>query len=341
MKTITLIPGDGIGPEIVNAVKTIFEAADVPVEWEERLAGKTAYEQTGELLPDSLLDSISRNTIALKGPCETPVGKGFRSVNVGLRKAFELYINRRPVKTILGIDTRFEDVDLVLFRENLEGLYAGLEFHDSRLQMSDAIMRISQTGSERIIRAAFEYAKAHGRRKVTLLHKANIIKEAHGLFLRAGRKVSEDYPNIQFEDLIIDNGFMQLVVKPDNYDVLVTTNMFGDILSDMLAGMVGGLGVVAGANIGKDVAIFEAVHGTAPDIAGQGIANPTGILLSALDMLTHIGLHEHANSIRKALFATLEDTSKCTGDLGGNASTATFANNVIDNLTAQPALTTV
>ncbi len=341
MKTITLIPGDGIGPEIVDAVKTIFAAANVPVEWEERLAGKTAYEQTGELLPDSLLDSIRKHKIALKGPCETPVGKGFRSVNVGLRKAFELYVNRRPVETIPGIATRFEHVDLVLFRENLEGLYAGLEFHDSRLQMSDAVMRISQTGSERIVRAAFEYAQANGRRKVTLLHKANILKEAHGLFLRAGRKVSEDYPNIEFEDLIIDNGFMQLVARPEKYDVLVTTNMFGDILSDMLAGMVGGLGVVAGANIGEDAAIFEAVHGTAPDIAGKGIANPTGLLLSALDMLHHIGLHEHANTIHNALCKTLADPNLRTGDLGGPANTNKFAENVCNNLLAKPALAQV
>lgn len=332
MQTITLIPGDGIGPEIVTAVRRIFDAAQVPILWDEHLAGQTALEATGELLPQALLDSIQENKIALKGPVATPVGKGFRSINVQLRKNYDLYQNVRPAYSIPGVQSRYENVDIVLFRENTEGLYSGLEIYDPRLGIADAVMRITEVGSARIVRAAFDYAVKEGRSKVTLFHKANILKHAHGIFLRVAQEIAEAYPGIEFEDSIIDAGFMHIVRSPERYDVIVTSNMFGDILSDLLAGMVGGLGVVSGANIGDEFAIFEAVHGTAPDIAGQGIANPTGLLLSATQMLRHIGLNSYAEQIQHALLATLSNPANCTGDLGGSANTQTFADNIITRL---------
>ncbi|UYZ62164.1 isocitrate/isopropylmalate dehydrogenase family protein [Hymenobacter weizhouensis] len=332
MHHITLIPGDGIGPEITKAVTDIFAAAQVPVQWEEQNAGQTTFDQSGELIPQALLTSLEKNRVALKGPITTPVGKGFRSINVTLRQKYDLYQNVRPAKTTPGIQTRYSGVDLVLFRENTEGLYSGLEVYDERLGIADSFNRITKEGSRKICRAAFAYADKHGRKKVTLAHKANILKMAGTLMLDACKEAAAEFPHIVFEDKIIDNMCMQLVVKPEQFDVVVTTNLFGDILSDLCAGLVGGLGVVSGANVGDDMAIFEAVHGSAPDIAGQGKANPTALLRSALMLLRHIGEHEYATTIEKALDLTLQDKSKCTGDLGGPASTGEFAQAVIGNL---------
>lgn len=329
---VTLIPGDGIGPEIVRAVCHIFDAAGAPIEWEEHQAGADAYEQHGELLPEAMLSSIQRNGLALKGPIATPLGKGFRSVNVQLRSKFNLYTNLRPVRSLPGVKARYDDIDMVLFRENLEGLYAGLELYDERREMVDSVRRITRAGCERIVRASFEYAKKNGRKKLALFHKANIMKQGDGMFLRVGQMVAQEYPEIAYEEYIIDNAFMQLVMNPHRFEVIVTTNMFGDIVSDLLAGMVGGLGVVSGANLGDDAAIFEAVHGSAPDIAGKGIANPMGLLLSAIMMLHHLGYSAYAERIETALHATLQDTAKCTPDLGGQASTMQFAESIAKQL---------
>lgn len=332
MKTVTLIPGDGIGIEIVEAVQEVFQAANAPIQWEVQIAGKTAYEKYGELMPSSLLESIERNKVALKGPVETPVGGGFKSINVSLRQKYDLYQNVRPCKNTVGINTRFTDVDLVLFRENTEGLYSGLILYDERLQIVDSISRISMKGCLRIVKAAFEYAKKYKRKKVTVVHKANILKKSGGMMLEAAQIVSKDYPDVEWNDRIIDNMCMQLVTKPEQFDVIVTSNLFGDILSDLCAGLVGGLGVVPGANIGDEIAIFEAVHGTAPDIAGKGIANPTAILRSAIMMLEYLGESEVAKRIDTALDKTLAVKELCTGDLGGKANTKTFTQNVIANL---------
>ncbi|WP_242921451.1 isocitrate/isopropylmalate dehydrogenase family protein [Pontibacter liquoris] len=332
MKQVTLIPGDGIGPEITEAVKAVFAAAKVPVSWEVENAGQTTFDAMGELIPATLIASLEKNKVALKGPITTPVGKGFKSINVQLRQMFDLYSNVRPVKSTKGVSTRFDNVNLVLFRENTEGLYAGLEMWDERLQISDSVARITRTGCENIIRAAFEYASKHGCNKVTAAHKANILKSAGALFLSIFNEIAKEYPHIQTDEKIIDNMCMQLVVKPEQFDVIVTTNLFGDILSDLCAGLVGGLGVVAGANIGADMAIFEAVHGSAPDIAGKGIANPTALLRSAIMMLHHLELKDEANRIDAALEATLANKQECTGDLGGPAGTMAFAQNIISKL---------
>lgn len=332
MRQVTLIPGDGIGPEITEAVKAIFSAANVPVTWEEENAGQTTFDAIGELIPQTLIASLNNNKVALKGPITTPVGKGFKSVNVQLRQMFDLYSNVRPAKTTPGVESRFENVDLVLFRENTEGLYSGLEIFDERLQIADSISRVTRVGCEKIVRAAFEYAKKHNCGKITVAHKANILKNAGALLLRVAAEVAKDYPTVQMEDKIIDNMCMQLVMKPEQFKVIVTTNLFGDILSDLCAGLVGGLGVVAGANIGDDIAIFEAVHGSAPDIAGKGIANPTALLRSAIMMLHHIDLKDEANRIEAALHATLANKEECTGDLGGKASTMEFAQHIIEKL---------
>lgn len=332
MHTITLIPGDGIGPEITKAVTDIFAAAQAPVQWEEQNAGQTTFDQSGELLPPALFDSLERNRVALKGPITTPVGKGFRSINVSLRQKYNLYQNVRPSKTTPGIKTRYEGVDIVLFRENTEGLYSGLEVYDEYRGIADSFNRISVTGCRNICRAAFAYAAKHGRKKVTMAHKANILKMAGTLMLNACQEASAEFPQIIYEEKIIDNMCMQLVNRPEQFDVIVTTNLFGDILSDLCAGLVGGLGVVAGANIGDDMAIFEAVHGSAPDIAGQGKANPTALLRSGLLMLRHLGEHESAEHIDRALEATLLEKEHCTGDLGGKASASEFTQFVINKL---------
>jgi len=332
MRQVTLIPGDGIGPEITEAVKAIFSAANVPVTWEEENAGQTTFDAIGELIPATLITSLEKNRVALKGPITTPVGKGFKSINVQLRQKFDLYSNVRPAKTTKGLVTKFENVNSVLFRENTEGLYSGLEMFDERLQISDSVARITRLGCEKIIKAAFAYADKHGCKKVTAVHKANILKGAGALFLGVFNDVAKQYPHIQADDKIIDNMCMQLVVKPEQFDVIVTTNLFGDILSDLCAGLVGGLGVVAGANIGDDMAIFEAVHGSAPDIAGKGIANPTALLRSAIMMLHHIDMKDEAYRIEAALDATLANKEECTGDLGGKAGTMQFAQNIIAKL---------
>jgi isocitrate dehydrogenase (NAD+) len=331
-RKVTLIAGDGIGPEIVESVKAVFIAAKINIEWEEENAGQSTLDAKGELIPKSLLSSIEKNKLALKGPITTPLGKGFKSVNIQLRQHFDLYSNIRPSKSSPGIKTRFENVDLVIVRENTEGLYSGLEVYDERLEIADSIARITKRGCERIVRAAFEYAKTHKRKKVSLVHKANILKQAGNLFLKAGQEIGKDYPGINMEDLIMDNMCMQLVTKPEKYDVIVTTNLFGDILSDLCAGLVGGLGVAAGANMGSDVAIFEAVHGSAPDIAGKGLANPTAILKSAVLLLEHIGEEKQAKRLEQAIDKTLLDKQCCTGDLGGKGNTKEFTAKIIENL---------
>jgi isocitrate dehydrogenase (NAD+) len=332
MHLITLIPGDGIGPEITKAVTDILAAAQAPIQWEEQNAGQTTFDQSGELIPQALLTSLEKTKVALKGPITTPVGKGFRSINVTLRQKYDLYQNVRPAKSTAGLNTRYEGIDLVLFRENTEGLYAGLELFDEHLGIADSIARNTVAGARKICRAAFAYADKHGRKKVTLAHKANILKVAGKLMLDACAAAAAEFPHIVYEDKIIDNMCMQLVTKPEQFDVIVTTNLFGDILSDLCAGLVGGLGVVAGANIGDDMAVFEAVHGSAPDIAGQGKANPTAMLRSALMMLEHLGEHALAQRIEKALNATLANKAECTGDLGGSASTSAFAQHIIAKL---------
>lgn len=329
---VTLIPGDGIGPEIVESVRAIFKAAGAPIEWEEELAGETALNVKGKLVPDSLVDSISKNKVALKGPLTTPIGKGFKSVNIQLRQLFDLYSNIRPCKSIPGIETRFSNVDIITVRENTEGLYSGLETWDERLGISDSIARITDRGCERIVRSAFEYARNNGRKKVTLVHKANILKSAGSTFLNAGKKVAAEYTDIEMDDYIIDNMCMQLVARPERFDIIVTTNLFGDILSDLCAGLIGGLGLVAGSNFGENVAIFEAVHGTAPDIAGKGIANPTALLKSATMMLQYLKEFEYAERIDKAVDLTLANKDQRTGDLGGPRGTREFTENVIKNL---------
>ena len=334
MKTVTLIPGDGIGPEITEAVKAIFTAAQVPVAWDVHNAGQASLEAGGDLIPASLIESLQKNRVALKAPITTPVGKGFKSINVQLRQMFDLYQNIRPAKSTPGIQTRYGNVDIVLFRENTEGLYAGLEIYDERLGISDSIARVTHKGCQKICDAAFAYAHKHNRKKVTIVHKANILKTAGKMLIEAGQRAAARYPHIQMDDKIIDNMCMQLVDRPEQFDVLVTTNLFGDILSDLCSGLVGGLGVVAGANIGKDMAVFEAVHGSAPDIAGKGIANPTALLRSALMMLHHIDEHGQAFRIEAALEKTLLHKEQCTGDLGGKATTMEFARYVIGNLAA-------
>ncbi len=326
--TVTLIPGDGIGPAIAEAVVSVLDAATAPIEWDRQIAGITARDEGRDLLPQDTLDSIERNRCALKGPLTTPIGAGFRSINVALRKHFDLYANIRPVRTL--VPGRYEDIDLVVVRENTEGLYAGIEHYIGMNQdpkaVAESVMLITRYGSERIVRHAFEYAVAHNREKVTLVHKANILKCTQGLFLDVGRQVAEDYRNrVEFEDKIVDATAMQLVLDPHQFDVIVTENMFGDILSDQAAGLVGGLGFAPGANIGDDAAIFEAVHGSAPDIAGENIANPSALLLASCLMLEHLGLAETANRVRDALLETLREGETLTRDLGGTAGTDEFA----------------
>ncbi|MCI4670004.1 MAG: isocitrate/isopropylmalate family dehydrogenase [Bacteroidia bacterium] len=332
MTTITLIPGDGIGPEITDAVLEILKASGAELDYDEQAAGLTAFREVGDLIPKELVDSIAEHKIALKGPLTTPVGEGFKSINVTLRQMFDLYQNIRPCRSVPGLKTRFDNVDLVLFRENTEGLYSGFEIWDERRQIADAMARISREGSEKIIRAACDYAKANGRKRVTVVHKANILKKSSGLFLQVGREVAEEYPDLEIDDRIIDNMCMQMVMYPERYDVVVTTNLFGDILSDLCAGLIGGLGVIPGANIGDDIAIFEAVHGSAPDIAGLGIANPSALLQSAIMMLRHLKMIEAADRVENALFKTLSNPEQVTKDLGGNNDTMAFAANVISNM---------
>jgi len=331
--SITLLPGDGIGPEVTKATRTVIDAAGVDISWDRhRVIGQTAVERGRPALPPDVIDSIKSTGVALKGPITTPVGKGFTSVNVQLRQRLDLYANVRPCITLPGVETPFENTDLIIFRENTEGLYSGIETYDERLEIADSIARITKRGSERIVRFCFEYAKEHGRERVTLAHKANILKKTSGLFLDIGREVAADYPEIDFDDAIIDALCMNLVMYPEEYDCIVSTNLFGDILSDLTAGLVGGLGITAGANIGNDHAIFEAVHGSAPDIAGQNAANPTALIQSAVMMLEHIGEDAAANAINQAVTEMYREEEILTADMGGEASTSEFAEALADRV---------
>ena len=323
---ITLIPGDGIGPEVTDAVLQILGAAKVVIEWERHDAGVTAVERGGTPLPSELLESIRRNTVAFKGPVTTPVGEGFTSVNVGLRKGLDLYANVRPVWNLPGVPSRFGSVDLVIVRENTEDLYAGLE-HQIVPGVVESLKIITEKASTRIGRFAFEYARRHRRKRVTAIHKANIMKMSDGLFLDSVRAVAKEFPDIAYDERIIDAACMQLVLAPERFDVLVLPNLYGDIVSDLAAGLVGGLGVVGAANLGPSCAVFEAVHGSAPDIAGKGIANPTALLLSAILMLQHISEPAAADAVMKALGNVLSAGVR-TRDLGGNATTREFADAV-------------
>jgi len=331
---VTLIEGDGIGPEIAAATCRVIEAAGGTIEWDRQIAGMTAAEQVNDPLPAATVDSIKANQLALKGPLGTPSGGGFRSVNVTLRQTFDLYANVRPTLTIPGVPSRYTDVDIVMVRENTEDLYAGVEHYvDPRRTAAESICIITRFGSERVIIYAFEYARRMGRKKVTLVHKANILKMTNGLFLDVGREISKRYPEIVFDDMIVDATAMKLVVAPERFDVIVTMNLFGDILSDLTAGLIGGLGVAPAANIGDGgCAIFEAVHGTAPDIAGKGIANPTGLMLSAVMLLQHVGQGEAGLRMRDAIHAALLNAETRTGDLGGKANTAGYADAIIRGL---------
>ena len=326
-QTITVIRGDGIGPEIMDATLHVLDALQVGLDYEFADAGVVALEKTGELLPAATLDSISRNRVALKSPLTTPVGGGFSSINVELRRRFDLYANVRPARSYPNTKSRFESgVDVITVRENTEGAYSaeGQEVSADG-GTATSIATVTRKGSERVVRYAFELARSTSRKKVTIVHKANILKSTSGLFLKVAREVAAEYPDIEAQDMIVDNCCMQLVMRPEQFDVLVTTNLFGDIISDLCAGLIGGLGLTPGANIGKDAAIFEAVHGTAPDIAGQGKANPCALLLGAGQMLDHLGMTDKAERLRAAIVATLEARDSLTGDLGGSGTTMGFA----------------
>ena len=327
---ITLIAGDGIGPEVTGAVVRILAASGVAIEWDRHDAGQRAVEAVGDPLPQTLLDSVTRNRVALKGPVTTPVGSGFTSVNVGLRKALDLYANLRPVANLPGVTSRFQNVDLVIVRENTEDLYAGLE-HVVVPGVVESLKIITEKASTRIAEFAFALATRTGRRKITAVHKANIMKLGDGLFLDSARAVARRFPAVEYDERIVDAACMRLVMRPEDFDVLLLPNLYGDIVSDLAAGLVGGLGVVPGANLGHEAAVFEAVHGSAPDIAGQNVANPTALLLSAVLMLDHIGEAAPARRVRQALQEALAGTVR-TRDLGGTASTSEFADAVIRRL---------
>jgi len=333
MTRITVIRGDGIGPEIVDGALRVLDAADCGLEYQFADAGLSALEAGKDLLPQQTLDSVARNKTLLKGPLTTPVGEGFRSLNVSLRKHFDLYANVRPAESFAGVRSRFEDVDLITVRENTEGAYLAL---DSRIsddgERAESKMVNTRTGSERIVRYAFELARSKGRTKVTAVHKANILKSVSGLFLETAREVAAEYPDIEFNDMIVDATCMQLVIDPSRFDVIVTTNLFGDIISDLCAGLVGGLGLAPGANIGREVAMFEAVHGSAPDIAGQGVANPCALILAAALMLDHLGMTAAGDRVRGAVRAVLADGDRLTPDLGGSGSTVGLADAVAQRL---------
>jgi len=331
--TITLIPGDGIGPEITAATVRVIEATGVDVEWETQILGSQALDKFGTTLPEETIESIKRNKVALKGPQMTPVGKGFTSVNVGLRKALDLYANVRPVKTLPNVPSRYENVDLVIVRENTEGLYSGLE-HTVIPGVVESLKIVTEKASTRISRYAFEHARSNGRKKVTCVHKANIMKLSDGLFLECFEKVAKEYPEIEADNKIVDNCCMQLVLKPEQFDVLVLENLYGDIVSDLCAGLIGGLGLAPGANIGEQGAVFEAVHGSAPDIAGQGIANPTALLMSATIMLRHIGEQDAAIRAEQALLDVFAEGKWLTRDLGGKAKTNEFARAIVEKLSS-------
>jgi len=325
---ITLIPGDGIGPEVSSAVVRIIEAAGASVQWETHYAGAQALEKFGSTLPDDLLESIKRNRVALKGPITTPVGKGFTSVNVGLRKALDLYANLRPVRALPNVPSRYPELDLVVVRENTEDLYSGIE-HVVVPGVVESIKIITEKASTRVSKFAFEYARREGRKKVTAVHKANIMKLSDGLFLDCFRNVAASYPEIEADDKIVDNACMQLVMRPEQFDIMLLENLYGDIVSDLCAGLIGGLGLVPGANIGEQGAVFEAVHGSAPDIAGQGIANPTALLQSGILMLRHLGEREAAERTEQAMLKVFREGQVRTRDIGGTSSTSEFADALI------------
>jgi isocitrate dehydrogenase (NAD+) len=325
---VTLIPGDGIGPEVTQAVVRILEATGVKWEWERFAAGAEAFEIHGEYIPAELYASIERNKVALKGPVTTPVGGGFKSINVTLRKKFELYANFRPIKNLPGLETRYPGVDLIIVRENTEGEYVGLE-HEVVPGVVESLKIVTEKGSTRIAQFAFDYARKHGRKKIHSIHKANIMKLSDGLFLKCARKVSEAFPEVQYGEHLIDNTCMQLVMNPYQYDTLLLENLYGDIVSDLCAAFVGGLGLVPGANIGVDCAIFEAVHGSAPDIAGKDVANPTALLQSAILMLRHLNEDKAADQVQKALETVYTEKKTLTRDVGGTAGTSQFAEAVL------------
>ena len=325
--TITVIPGDGIGPEVTEAVLRILHVAGVAIDWDRQEAGIIAFERHKTALPVELLDSVKRTRVALKGPVTTPIGEGFTSVNVGLRKALELYANLRPVWNIASVPSRYEGIDLVIVRENTEDLYSGLE-HEVVPGVVESLKIITRTASTNIARFAYEYARKHGRKRITAVHKANIMKMGDGLFLESVRNVGKEYPDIKSDDRIVDAACMHLVMNPTQFDVLLLPNLYGDIVSDLCAGLVGGLGVVPAANLGTEIGVFEAVHGSAPDIAGKSIANPTALLLSALLMLRHIGESHMADRIMKALNGVLAEGKVRTRDLGGHSSTIEFTDAV-------------
>jgi isocitrate dehydrogenase (NAD+) len=329
--TITLIPGDGIGPEIVAATVRVIEATGVDVEWETRILGAQALEKYGTTLPDDTIDSIRRNKVALKGPQMTPIGKGFTSVNVGMRKALDLYANVRPIRALPNVPCRYPELNLVIVRENTEDLYAGLE-HIVVPGVVESLKIITEKASTRIAKYAFEYAVANNRKKVTAVHKANIMKLSDGLFLECFYNVAKDYPQIESDDKIIDNCCMQLVMRPEQFDMLVMENLYGDIVSDLCAGLIGGLGLAPGSNIGEQGAVFEAVHGSAPDIAGQGIANPTAILMSGIMMLRYIGETDAAERAEKAMLDVFSEGKFITKDLGGTAKTNEFARAIVEKM---------
>ncbi|MDQ6706375.1 MAG: isocitrate/isopropylmalate family dehydrogenase [Acidobacteriota bacterium] len=330
---ITLIPGDGIGPEVAEAAVRAVEATGAAIDWDRVDAGLVAEAATGKFLPETVFESLDRTRVGLKGPIATPIASGHPSVNVALRKRLDLYVNFRPVKMLPGLKTRFQDlpIDLVIFRENTEDLYSGIE-HEVGKDVVESLKVITRTASMRIARATFEYAIQEGRRKVTAIHKANIMKMSDGLFLRCCREVAAEYPQVPYGEMIVDNACMQLVMRPETFDLLVLPNLYGDIISDLTAGLVGGLGIVPGANLGEKHAVFEAVHGTAPDIAGRGLANPTALIQSATLMLAHIGERDCSRKLQRALEAVYSEGKHLTGDVGGTASTAEFTDAVIARL---------
>lgn len=333
MYTVTLLPGDGIGPEVTDAVCSVLDAAEVKIQWDcFDAVGHAGLEAHGTPLPDVVLDSIRSNKVALKGPITTPLVKGFRSVNVALRQKLDLYANVRPCKNLPHVKTRFENVDLVIFRENTEGLYSGIETYDERLELADSTARITRRGSRRILRYAFEWAQANRRRRITAVHKANVLKLSTGLFLQEASAMASEYPEIAFDHRIVDDMAMQLVLRPNEFDCIVTTNLFGDILSDLCAGLVGGLGLVPGANIGDEVAVFEAVHGSALDIAGQQKANPTALIRTAVLMLKHLGESGVARTIESALLQQYQEGRWLTPDVGGTCSTSEFAKRLAERV---------
>ena len=332
-QTITVIPGDGIGPSIIDSAVRVLKKLDCGFDFEYVDAGLAALEKTGELLPASTLESIEKNKIVLKGPLTTPVGEGFTSINVTLRKRFALYANLRPVISFKGTRARYDNIDIITIRENTQGMYSGLgQTVSDDGETAEATSQITQKGAKAIVTFAFELAKKEGRKKVTVVHKANILKSTSGLFLRVAKEVAAQYPEIECNDMIVDNTCMQLVMDPEQFDVIVTTNLFGDIISDLCAGLIGGLGMAPGANIGDNCAIFEAVHGSAPDIAGKNLANPTSVLLASVQMLEHLAMKDKADKLRFAIRDAISTGDRTTRDLGGESGTTEFTQAIIDRL---------